>query len=429
MVTRKLEIATAKALKVRVWSTEGRQSRFVERGRSYERGHDSLWNTKAASSVDLASTLDVARNTLQLSEARVYCDAGGFVRAAALVPIRCCHSDSASDRRDVHGHMSELITPNQRSHHNEGLSVSDVDVSLDEGSLRSLLLGQEVFFETEYAALRRGGDVALVAVRKEPVDALFSRVTDLTLLAGPDQTAWVVSPDTDTTNVTALALAARAHGRHGMHAYVVEGRYNQVNFIWQPSLLPVTVRDLVPPDPPKLLTMAQQVVAFDQDLPPIDLVLDAVDVRRLATEHPAQRYLLQCRGSGVQLPVPTEFLDTHPPERHDWLLIGCQLSRHIHQRFYGDEPQCVETCPLRRPDAPATESALAKCCLIGPGGVDYSSDFAAVTWGASLNDIRRALRLLTGVDKPSTSTPASWVEPLADRPNYRAHPLGGATHT
>jgi hypothetical protein len=47
-----------------------------------------------------------------------------------------------------------------------------------------------------------------------------------------------------------------------------------------------------------------------------------------------------------------------------------------------------------------------------------------VTWGASLADIRRALRLLTGVDKPSTATQASWVEPLADRPNYEARPLG-----
>jgi hypothetical protein len=323
--------------------------------------------------------------------------------------------------------MSELIVPNQRSDHNEGLSVSDVDVPLDEGSLRSLLVGHEVFFETEYAALRRGSDVALVAVRKEPLDGLFAQVTDLTLLAGPDQTAWVVSPDTDTTNVTALALAARSHGRPGLHAYLIEGRYNQVNFIWQPSLLPITVRDLVPPDPPKLFTMAQQVVAFDQDLPPIDLVLDAVDVRRLASEHPAQRYLLQCRGSGVDLRVPTEFLDTHPPERRDWVLIGCQLSRHIHQHFYADEPKCVDTCPLRRPDAPATEFALAKCCLIGPGGVDYSSHLAAVTWGASLADIRRALRLLTGVDKPSTATQASWVEPLADRPNYEARPLGQAT--
>jgi hypothetical protein len=310
----------------------------------------------------------------------------------------------------------EHMTPNQRSSHSEGLSVQDMDVPLDEGSIRSFLLEREVFFLTDYLALRRDGDLALVAVRKEPIDALFSRVVDLRVLAGPDQVAWVDSPDTDTSNVTALALAARANGRPGILAYLIEGRFNHVNFIWEPSLVPVTVRDVVPPDPPKLFTMAQQVVAFDHDLPPIDLILDAVDIGRLASEHPANRYLLQCRGSGLDLGVPTEFLDTHPPVRHDWLLIGCQLSRQMHHHFYGDEPECVETCPLRRVDPPYTGVALAKCCLIGDG-VDLSGHSAAVKWGASLADIRRALRLLTGVDDPSPAPPASWLEPLADQPS------------
>lgn len=308
-------------------------------------------------------------------------------------------------------------TSNQKSSHSEGLSIQEVDVPLDEGSIRSYLLSREVFFLTDYVALRCGGRIALVAVRKEPIDALFSRVVDVRVLAGPDQVAWIDASDTDTTNVTALALAARSNGRPGILAYLIEGRYNHVNFIWQPSLVPVTVRDVVPPDPPKLFTMAQQVVAFDQDLPPIDLVLDAVDIGALAAEHPAQRYLLQCRGSGVDLGVPTEFLDTHPSQRQNWLLIGCQLSRQMHQHFYGDEPDCVETCPLRRVDPPFTDVALTKCCLI-ESGVDRSGHSAAVKWGASLAEIRQALRLLTGVDEPSTATQAVWLEPLTDRPNY-----------
>jgi hypothetical protein len=310
-----------------------------------------------------------------------------------------------------------MLSPNQRSSHNEALSVQDVDVPLDEGSLRSFLIGREVFFETEYLALRHRGDIALVVVRKEPIDKLFSRVVELSVLATPDQVAWVQSPDTDTANATALALAARSHRRPGVLAYIVEGRYNNVNFIWDPSLIPVTVRDVVPPNPPKLLTMARQVVAVDSDLPPIDLLLDAVDIGTLASKHPAQQYLLQCRGSDIDLGVPTVFLDTHPPEQKDWLLIGCQLSRQMHSHFYGYEPECVETCPLRRADPPGTEVALAKCCLIEKG-VDYSARIAAVGWGASFADIRRAIRVLTGIDDPSTATPASWLESLTDRPDY-----------
>ena len=310
-----------------------------------------------------------------------------------------------------------MLSRNQRSSHNEALSVQDVDVPLDESSLRSFLLGREVFFETEYLALRRHGGVTLVVVRKEPIDSLFSRVVELSVLARPDQVAWVQSSDTDTANATALALAAQSQRRPGVLAYIVEGRYNNVNFIWEPSLIPMTVRDVVPPNPPKLLTMAQQVVAFDSDLPPIDLILDAVDIGSLASTHPAQQYLLQCRGSGIDLGVPTEFLDTHPPERQDWVLIGCQLSREMHSHFYGCEPECVETCPLRRADPPRTNVTLAKCCLIEKG-VDYSRGIAAVGWGASFADIRQAIRILTGVDDPNTATPASWLEPLTNRPDY-----------
>jgi hypothetical protein len=60
---------------------------------------------------------------------------------------------------------------------------------------------------------------------------------------------------------------------------------------------------VVPPYPPKLFAQAQQAVAYDEDLPPVDLVLDAVTVPELAAAHPAGAYLLPCRGSGTELPA------------------------------------------------------------------------------------------------------------------------------
>jgi hypothetical protein len=146
--------------------------------------------------------------------------------------------------------------------------------------------------------------------------------------------------------------------------------------------------------------MAEQAVAFDEDLPPIDLVLDAVDIPRLAAEHPAGRYLLPCRGSGVQLTMPVEFLDTRPPARHDWLLIGCERSRQIHRHFFGDEPKGVDICPRRRRDRRDADLALVKCCL-RERGTEVRGKTAAVPWGASPDEIRRALRRLTGIDVPA----------------------------
>ena len=81
---------------------------------------------------------------------------------------------------------------------------------------------------------------------------------------------------------TALAKAALAVARPGARAYLVQGRYEHVNFIWDPRPVRVQVTEVVPPLPAKLFAMAAQVVDYDEDLPPIELVLDAVDLRELA---------------------------------------------------------------------------------------------------------------------------------------------------
>jgi hypothetical protein len=208
----------------------------------------------------------------------------------------------------------------------------------------------------------------------------------------------VFSPETDASNATALARAALAHARPGVRAYVVQGRYEHVNFIFEPAPIAVRVTEVVPPEPPKLFAMAEQVVAFDEDMPPVDLILDSVDIRDLAAHHPAGRYLLPCRGSGVDFPAGVDFLDTRPAQRDQWLLIGCERSLQFHRHFYGDEPEQVDICPRRRVEGRDGGRTLAKCCLL-ERGVDLDGEVAVVPWGSSLDEIRRALRWLTGVDQ------------------------------
>ena len=107
----------------------------------------------------------------------------------------------------------------------------------------------------------------------------------------------------------------------------------------------IRVTEVIPPHPPKLLAMAEQVVAYDEDLPPIDLILDAVDVTELVAANPAPHYLLPCRGSGVPAEGDVSFLDTHPPYHDDWLLIGCERSRQFHNHFYLTEPRAGRSLP------------------------------------------------------------------------------------
>lgn len=291
--------------------------------------------------------------------------------------------------------------PNTRAHPYRGLSVQDVDVPLTEDALLPWLLGREVYRRTEYLALRRGGQAALLAVRKASPEPLFSPVVEARLLAGPDDLVQVDAPAADVGNATALAAAAHVHARGDARAYLVTGRYEHVNFIWRPAPVRIRVTEVLPPRPPKLYDQARRVVEFDEDLPPIDLWLDAVSIPDLAAAHPAGEYLLPCRGSGVDLPGAVAFLDTRPEQRGDWLLIGCERSVQFHRHFYGDEPPQVDLCPLRRVEATATgQPTLVKCCL-RERGIDVAGGVATVPWGASLDEVREALRLLAGVDQPS----------------------------
>jgi hypothetical protein len=278
--------------------------------------------------------------------------------------------------------------PNTITRPYRGLSVQEVDVPLTELDLMPFLLGREVYRRTDYLVLRNHAGAAVVAVRKASTEPLFSPIVEARVLALPEQVVSINSPDTDVGNATALARTALAHRRDGVRAYVVQGRYEHVNFIWEP-------------EPPKLFAMAEQVVAFDEDLPPIDLVLDAVDIRELAAANPAPQYLLPCRGSGVDLSGEVAFLDTRPAQRQDWLMIGCERSLQFHRHFYGDEPPRADICPRRR--ASDGGPTLAKCCLL-ERGVEQDGSTAVVPWGSNLDEIRSALRSLAGVARLDGAT-------------------------
>jgi hypothetical protein len=293
-----------------------------------------------------------------------------------------------------------LPPPNTRSHPYRGLSMQEVDFRLTETAILEHLMGREVYRRTDFLALRNGPDTALVMVAKQSLEPLFSPVTDALVLSTPDETAYVEDPTIDVGNATALARATDPNKL----TTVVVGMFSHVNFLYRPAPIRIRVTEVVPPHPPKLLAQAAQVVAFDEDLPPVDLVLDAVAIDDLVAANPAGTYLLPCRGSGAAPDgARLAFLDTRPAGREDWLLIGCERSLQFHRHFYGDEPPQVDLCPRARlaadpAFAASDELALIKCCML-ERGIEVDGRCAVVPWGANLDEIRTGLRtLLLGVE-------------------------------
>jgi hypothetical protein len=274
------------------------------------------------------------------------------------------------------------VGPNFIARPYRGVSVQDAP-GLDESALREWLIGRRVYRRTEFIVAARDGEHAVVQVEHPVGDDIVAAVTDLRVLARPDEVAFVTDPSVDTGNASQMARAARADAR----VTVVEGRFEHVNFIVEPAPLRVRVLEVIPPEPPKLLEMARTVIDFDEELPPVELDFAPIDLRDLAGAGPT---MYPCRCSGLV----GDFLDAGPPQLGDWTLVGCERSRQIHVALYGAEPrERVDFCPrvVGAPDGPT----LMKCCLY-ERGVRREGASMVVPWGAALEEVREALRELCG---------------------------------
>lgn len=274
------------------------------------------------------------------------------------------------------------------------VAVTDVDAGapLDEESLRARFLGRPAYRRTRYIVVRAGERAAVVGVDKRSEHPLFSEITTVRLLAAPEQTAYLRSPETDVGVPSQLARAA-AEGATGIRCVVVQGRHEHVNLIVDPSPVRVHVVEVAPPWPPKLLDQASRVLDLADDLPPVELVPEIIDLADLAAQRPSAHYLLPCRGSGVEIAgAEVSFLD-EIPERADWTLIGCTRSRDMHRWFYGEDVPTVQMCPReltgRRP-TPPDAVLLTKCCM-REEGIETAGRVVVVPWGASLAEIRDGL--------------------------------------
>jgi len=281
------------------------------------------------------------------------------------------------------------------------VSVTDVDVALEAGPLRALLMSRPVYRRTRYMVVRGGGRAALVEVVRADTDELFADVTQVRLLAGPDETVWVVQPDLDPGIPSDLARAAA--DEPGARCVVLEGRYGHISFVLDSTPVRLHVLDVVPPNPAKLLDQVQRVLDTAEELPGVLPVPHVVALGDLVPAGTSGDVLLPCRGGGMDVPGTTvHYLDEVPPHR-DWTLLGCARSRAIHQALYGAPVAQVDTCPRTlsaEVDLAPGEVLLTKCCLLEEH-VEADGQVVVVPWGASFAHLREALATAVALSQPA----------------------------
>jgi hypothetical protein len=278
------------------------------------------------------------------------------------------------------------IGPNFIARPYRGVSVQDVE-TLDDDALLAHVRSRRVYRRTEFIVATCGERRAIVQVEREDGDAILSGVRGARILARPDEVAFVEDESVDTGNASQLARVAERDAR----VTIVQGRFQHVNFIVAPAPTRIRVLEVVPPHPPKLLEMARAVLDFDEELPPVELDYEPIDMRELARG--ASHYLFPCRCSGLELEgARVDFLDAGPPRVADWTLVGCERSRQIHEALYGADPSArIDFCPRLTPAGEGP--TLLKCCLL-ERGIERDGERLVVPWGATLEEVRSAIHML-----------------------------------
>ena len=213
------------------------------------------------------------------------------------------------------------------------VSVARVDFPLTADNLTEHFLGRECYRRTRYVVVRNGADTALVGVEpRRPGAAVLAAPPPSRCWRFPARPVDVRRPDIDTGVPSQLAKVAVEHP--GARAVVVEGRYSHVSFLLDPDPLRVRVREVVPPHPAKLLDQAQRVLDVADDLPPIVLEPELIELDSLLGDAPRRAAAVPRGGHSSSDGRETHYLDERPPDQ-DWALLGCARSRQIHQWFYG----------------------------------------------------------------------------------------------
>jgi len=280
--------------------------------------------------------------------------------------------------------------------HCKHVSVRAVDFPLTEENIRRYLDGKKAYLRSKYFVFNNGADWAVVSVAKEEKNSVLQPILAVDVVALPHETKFV---EDSSLEVLSASVMGALRESVGAKCVVVKGRSEHVSFFVDMEPHKLTVFDVVPPTPSKLVGLVDSVLETDLQDMYVKYETRTVDLNNMVDADADKQMMFPCRASALGGNRSALYLDETAPLKKEQLckivLIGCDLSVRIFKAVYGvDPPEVRNMCPWQiAKEQGLGGKVLVKCCKVKEG-VELDGNIAVVPWGARASDVAAALRAL-----------------------------------
>lgn len=277
--------------------------------------------------------------------------------------------------------------------HCKEVSVKSVDFELTEKNIKEFFRGKRAYIRTRYYIFQSGKDWAVALIVRKPSNGILQEIASVHILCLPQDTSFV---DDESLEVLSASAMGSLREKMGTKCVVVRGKAEHVSFFIEEPPYEITLFDVVPPVPSKLVSLVQAALETDLQDRYVRFRSVELDLNDVAAKVQSKITMFPCRASGLGKEKEALFLDETPalsPEQlKEVTLIGCSLSARIFKAVYGVEPNLINICPQDLLNGREIKGpVLVKCCKVKEG-FDIKGDVAIVPWGARVPDVIGALR-------------------------------------
>ena len=279
--------------------------------------------------------------------------------------------------------------------HCKEVSVKTVDFELTEDNIKHFLKGKKAYIRTRYYVFNSGREWAVALIVRKQSNDILQEIASIHILSLPKDTVFVQDPELDVLSASSMGAIRQSAGTK---CVIVKGKAEHISFFIEERPYELTIFDVVPPAPSKLVGLVRTSLETDlQDRYVRFKVLD-VDLNSLSKKSESGITMFPCRASGLVSGKRVLYLDETPELTSDELnqvtLVGCSLSARIFKAVYGVEPRMVNMCPQDMAEEMGVNGpVLIKCCKVKEG-FEKKGDIGIVPWGARTADVTSALKAI-----------------------------------